>query len=154
MGEIIYRAASPIRVVPYNVTRRILRADTFDEVSVFRAHNQVLDTGLQVMLDRLRGVGPALTTFALGTGATAPGPDDTGPEGEVWRSDLSLLTRTGPILEAQYYLASNMCNGQSLQSAMILAEDIPFSWVSFPAETKTADCVWIFQWSYPIEAVV
>ena len=146
MGEIIYRAASPIRVVPYNVTRRILRADTFDEVSVFRAHNQVLDTGLQVILDRLRGVGPALTTFALGTGATAPGPDDTGPEGEVWRSDLSLLTRVGPILEAQYYLASNMCNGQSLQSAMILAEDIPFSWVSFPVETKTAHCVWIFRW--------
>ena len=154
MGEIIYRARSPIRVVPYNVTRRILRADTGEEVSVFRAHNQVLDTGLQVMLDRLRGVGPALTTFALGTGATAPGPDDTGPEGEVWRSDLSLLTRTGPILEAQYYLASNMCNGETLQSAMILADDIPFSWVSFPVETKTADCVWIFQWSYPIEAVV
>ena len=154
MGEIIYRARSPIRVVPYNVTRRILRADTGEEVSVFRAHNQVLDTGLQVILDRLRGVGPALTTFALGTCATPPEPDDTGPEGEVWRSDLSLLTRTGPILEAQYYLASNMCNGQSLQSAMILAEDIPFSWVSFPAEEKTADFVWIFQWSFPIEAVV
>lgn len=154
MGEIIYRARSPIRVVPYNVTRRILRADTGEEVSVFRAHNQVLDTGLQVILDRLRGIGPALTTFALGTGATPPEPDDTGPEGEVWRSDLSLLTRTGPILEAQYYLASNMCNGQSLQSAMILAEDIPFSWVSFPAEEKTADFVWIFQWSFPIEAVV
>ena len=154
MGEIIYRAASPFRVLPYNVTRRILRADTLDEVSVFRAHNQVLDTGLQVILDRLRGVGPALTTFALGTGATAPGPDDTGPEGEAWRSDLSLLARTGPIMEAPYYLASNMCNGEALQSAMILADDIPFSWVSFPVETKTADCVWIFQWSYPIEAVV
>jgi len=37
---------------------------------------------------------------------------------------------------------------------MILADDIPFSWVSFPAETKTADFVWIFQWSFPIEAVV
>ena len=154
MRELVYRVDSPIRVVPYNVTRRILRADTLDEVSVFRAHNQVLDTGLQVILDRLRGVGPALTTFALGTGATAPGPDDTGPEGEVWRSDLSLLTRTGPILEAQYYLASNMCNGETLQSAMILAGDIPFSWVSFPAETKTQDFVWIFQWSFPIEAVV
>jgi hypothetical protein len=154
MGEIIYRADSPIRVLPYNVTRRILRADTLDEVSVFRAHNQILDTGLQVILDRLRGVGPALTTFALGTGATPPSADGTGPEGEVWRSDLSLLTRVGPILEAQYYLASNMCNGQSLQSAMILAEDIPFSWVSFPAETKTQDFVWVFQWSFPIEAVV
>jgi len=72
----------------------------------------------------------------------------------VLRTDLSLLMRTGPILEAQFYLASNMCNGQSLQSAMILAEDIPFSWVSFPAETKTQDFVWVFQWSFPIEAVV
>jgi hypothetical protein len=47
-----------------------------------------------------------------------------------------------------------MLNGQALRSAMILAEDIPFSWVAFPAETKTQDFVWIFQWSYPIEAVV
>ena len=77
-----------------------------------------------------------------------------GPEGEVWRSDLSLLTRSGPILEAQFYLASNMCNGQTLQSAMVLADDIPFSWVSFPAEEKTQDFVWIFQWSFPVEAVV
>ena len=153
MGEIIYRANSPIRVLPYNVTRRILRADTLDEASVFRAHNQVLDTGLQVILDRLRGVGPALTTFALGTG-TGPNDAGAGLDGEVLRTDLSLLMRTGPILEAQFYLASNMLNGQALRSAMILAEDIPFSWVAFPAEIKTQDFVWIFQWSFPIEAVI
>lgn len=149
-----YRAASPIRAVPFNVTRRILKADTLDEVSVFRCHNQVLDTGLEVILDRLRGVGPALSTFALGTGATPPTSESTGPEGEVLRSDLSLLTRTGPILEAQFYLASNMCNGQMLQSAMILAGAIPFAWVTFPTAEKTSDYVWVFQWSFPIEAVV
>lgn len=154
MEQIVYQPASPIRAVPFNVTRRILKADTLDEVSVFRTHNQVLDTGLEVILDRLRGVGPVLSTFALGTGATPPGPDDTGPEGEVLRSDLSLLTRTGPILEAQFYLASNMCNGETLQSAMILAGDIPFAWVTFPADTKTDQFVWVFQWSFPIEAVI
>jgi hypothetical protein len=152
--QIVYQPASPIRAVPFNVTRRILKADTLQEVSVFRTHNQVFDTGLEVILDRLRGVGPALNTFALGTGATEPTTGSTGPEGEVLRSDLSLLTRTGPILEAQFYLASNMCNGQTLQSAMILAGDIPFAWVTFPAAEKTADYVWVFQWSFPIEAVV
>lgn len=149
-----FRFGSAIRALPTNVEREIRRADTGEVVDVWRGHNRVFDSGLAVIGDLLRGVGPVLSTFALGTSAAEPDPDATGPVGEVLRSDLSLVSRSGAIVTAHFYLGTNACNGQSLQSAMVLAGDVPFSWVDFPAETKNSGYVWVFQWHYPFEAVI
>jgi len=149
-----FESGSAIRALPTNVVREIRRADTDELVDLWQGHNRVLDSGLAVIGDLLRGVGPVLSTFALGTEATEPELDATGPVGEVLRSDLSLVSRSGGIVTAHFYLGSNACNGETLQSAMVLAGDVPFSWVDFPAETKNSGYVWVFQWHYPFEAVV
>jgi len=154
MGEIIYRVASPIRVLPYNVTRTILRADTGAIEDIYRGHNKVLNTGLEAIWRAFAGVGPAISTFAIGTGATEPGPEDMGPGGEVLRSDLSRISASGPILQCEYYLGSSACNGLTLQSAMLLAGDVPVAWIAYPAATKSSQYVWVFQWQIPLEQVV
>lgn len=149
----IHRLASPVGVAQYNVTRSILRADTGEVVSTARVHNRVLDSGLTALWSCFSGVGPALSTFALGTDATEPTAESTGPAGEVLRSDLGLLTVAGPILTAEYYLSSAECNDLTLCSAMCLAGLTPFAWVTFPPALKTDQFVWVFQWQFPLEQI-
>ncbi|MEA4884253.1 MAG: hypothetical protein VB144_11480 [Clostridia bacterium] len=149
--RVIYMRRDPIRIVPFNVDVGIYDYPSMELAGHQRVHNRVLDSGLTALWDCFRGVGSPLTTIALGTSATAPAADATGPVDEVWRSDLSTLRTYGPMLEAQYYLASNMCNGLTLRSAMVFAGSVPFAWVALEPQIKDAQHVWAIQWSFPLE---
>ena len=151
MNKSTIPAQSVVQTLPFNVDIGVYDYQTDELIAHQHQHNTVLDSGLAAIWRCFTQTGPPLNGIALSSGVD--GPVDGVLPNEVWRSDLSRVSVDGPILVAQFYLASSMCVGKTINSAMLLAGTIPFAFVTLDARIKTNDEYWVIIWSFPLEAV-
>ena len=151
MNELTIPSQSVVQTLPFNVDIGVYDYQTDDLIAHQHQHNTVLDSGLEAIWRCFTQTGPPLNRIALST--ALDGPLDGALPNEVLRSDLSKVSVDGPILVAQFYLASSMCIGKTIQSALLLADTDPFAFVTLDARIKTNDEYWVIIWSFPLEAV-
>lgn len=151
MNKSTIPAQSVVQTLPFNVDIGVYDYQTDELIAHQHQHNTVLDSGLEAIWRCFTQTGPPLNRIALST--ALDGPSDGALPNEVLRSDLSKVSVDGPILVAQFYLASTMCTGKTIQSALLLADTDPFAFVTLDARIKTNDEYWVIIWSFPLEAV-
>lgn len=151
MNELTIPSQSVVQTLPFNVDIGVYDYQTDELIAHQHQHNTVLDSGLEAIWRCFTQTGPPLNRIALST--ALDGPLDGALPNEVLRSDLSKVSVDGPILVAQFYLASSMCIGKTIQSALLLADTDPFAFVTLDARIKTNDEYWVIIWSFPLEAV-
>lgn len=116
----------------------------------FVAKNAVVNSGLNLIRDRLNGDNTALSHVAVGTGTAPVTSLDTTLATEVFRDILTGTTKTLGKLTVSYYLASGSANGHVLAEAGIFnAASLGslYARVVFPTVlNKTAAIAVTFTW--------
>lgn len=133
-----------------------------DHVRTEAYHNLAVDSGLNLIRDFLYGDAVSgLERFALGTGTGQVQAADAKLENEVFRDQLTKVTKTDKGLEIKYYLSSTDANGYAISEAGLFANgatDMPdsgtlYARVTFPAEEKMGAEAWNFTWTLEWDVV-
>lgn len=109
-------------------------------LSHYRGSNRVVNTGLDMIADRVRGntgVG-GVRDYALGTGSTPPVAGNTALEAESYRGTLTQTRVSGGELKLTLFLGSTQGNGLTFQEGGAFnAENTMLCRGIFPAKVKT-----------------
>jgi hypothetical protein len=132
-------------------------ADTGAVLAVERAHNLVVDDGLDLIRDLLDGDAVAgITHLAVGTGTVAVTAGDTALGTEVFRDAVTSRTSYAQQLVVSYYLASGSANGYTLTEAGLFnaaAAGTMFARVKLASSiAKTASIAVTFTWTINLGA--
>jgi hypothetical protein len=140
-----------------NVTVTVHDASTGEVLGEQRAHNLVVNDGLNLIRDLLEGTatGP-ITHFALGTDSTPVTASDTALGVEVFRDVLAGTTANAQQLVLSYYLNSADANGNTLSEAGLFnaaSAGTMFARVALsPPIAKTAAVAVSFFWTINLGA--
>jgi hypothetical protein len=140
-----------------NVTVTVHDASTGEVLGEQRAHNLVVNDGLNLIRDLLEGTatGP-ITHFALGTDSTPVTASDTALGVEVFRDVLAGTTANAQQLVLSYYLNSADANSNLLAELGLFdaasAGTMFARVVLSPAINKTAAIAVTFNWTVNLGA--
>lgn len=111
--------------------------------------NLVVDRGLALIALWHQGTGAAITLGAVGTGGTAPTPDQTALLAEVYRTTLAQRTVVGNAITSRLYVPTNAANGTTLREAGLFASDgTLYSRITYDPIVKTSQVAVTYLWTH------
>jgi hypothetical protein len=134
-----------VRIVTRDATTgRIIAED--------RRSNLVVNAGLDLIVDRLQGVGSAaISHFAIGDNNAGVAAGQTALQSEQFRDTVTLFTDLAQGLEVQYFLADTDANGVNLREAGVFnagAAGTMFARVVHSDIAKTALITVTYAWTF------
>ncbi len=134
-----------------NVLVVVRDAETERVLNVLQARNKVITDGLNLIRDRLRGVGLPPSKIAVGIGTTPVADGDHALQTEVYRNTITqiLTPATGQVFY-RLFIPSSAANGYDVNEAAIFNDDnVMLSRVLFDTpETKTASKTLTVSWEH------
>lgn len=152
------KTVDTIQLPPVNVTIEVHDAITGELLHREQQHNLVTLVYRNLIRDFMNGTPAtgAISHFAVGTSATAPGPNDVALGTEVFRDVVTKRTPDAGKLTIQYYLGSTSANGNTLQEAGLWnagSGGTLAARVTYQPIIKTASITATFTWDVIINAV-
>ena len=120
-------------------------------LNILRSRNKVITDGLNLIRDRMSGLGLPPSKIAVGDGTADVLDGDHALQNEVYRNGITQILRpaTGQVFY-RLFIPSSAANGYDLNEAMIVNDDdVMLSRVLFDTpETKTASKTLTVSWEH------